>query len=142
MQKIVQVAGAVIYKNHRFLLAQRHRNDHFGGLWEFPGGTIEEDESSSQCVVREIKEELGLSIRVLSKLSSFVDEIKELRIDIDLFYCEIVRGDPQCLDCQNCDWFDFDQIAQLPLAPADRKIYAWMKEQSALPWNKDYREHL
>lgn len=123
VQRTVKVAGAIILKEDLFLLAQRHADDRFGGLWEFPGGCIEEGETSASCVIREIREELGIVIKPLKQLPSLSDEIPELKIEIDLFLCSVVEGYPQNLDCQNFGWFDLTGIKGLSLAPADQKIF-------------------
>lgn len=63
INRILRVAVAVIVKDNRVLLSKRAKNVHQGGLWEFPGGKFEADESIEQALFREIKEELGIHIK-------------------------------------------------------------------------------
>lgn len=61
---ILVVTCAVIEKEGKILIARRRSGDHMGGKWEFPGGTVEGDETPEQCLRRELKEELGVDIGV------------------------------------------------------------------------------
>jgi len=63
INRVLRVAVAVIVKDNRVLLSKRAKNVHQGGLWEFPGGKFEADESIDQALLREIKEELGIHIK-------------------------------------------------------------------------------
>ncbi|MEI9864057.1 MAG: NUDIX domain-containing protein [Limisphaerales bacterium] len=62
--KIIEVSAALIFRDGKLLIAQRHANSHLGGLWEFPGGKRESGETFEQCLVREIREELDVEISV------------------------------------------------------------------------------
>ena len=62
-QVIVHIAVAVIVKDDRVLISKRAENVHQGGLWEFPGGKVEAGENGEQALLREIKEELGITIK-------------------------------------------------------------------------------
>ncbi len=61
-QNCVEVSAALIFRDGKLLIAQRHAKSHLGGLWEFPGGKREAGETFEQCLVREICEELGVDI--------------------------------------------------------------------------------
>ena len=62
---MIEVIAAIIRNNNKTLIARRRPNKHLGGYWEFPGGKIENGETPEECLVREIKEELGVSINVI-----------------------------------------------------------------------------
>ena len=68
---IYDVVGALIEEDGRFLVAQRKPDDRFGSMWEFPGGKIKKDEDKREALKREIKEEIGIDVRVLDKLPFF-----------------------------------------------------------------------
>ena len=61
---MIEVVAGVIYKNNKFLIAQRNLKKAQGGLWEFPGGKVEKNESYESALIREIKEELNADIEV------------------------------------------------------------------------------
>ena len=77
-QKHLAVVAALINQNEKFLLCQRKQDDAFALNWEFPGGKVEEAESRPQALAREIKEELGLDIKVGSLVEVFEDELPEV----------------------------------------------------------------
>ena len=58
--KCIDVSAALIFRGGKLLITRRHSDAHLGGLWEFPGGKREPDETFEQCLVREIREELGV----------------------------------------------------------------------------------
>ena len=129
MKKELDVVAALIEKETQFLLCQRKPDDRYGLLWEFPGGAVEAGESFKQAIQREIKEELNLVVEAKELLSEFFDQDQTLKIKIFLFRCQIKSGQPEALDCQGFGFFAFDQIEELDLAPADKKIYTYLKEK-------------
>ena len=130
MKKEIDVAAALMKENDKFLLCQRKKGDRYGLLWEFPGGVIEERESPQEAIKREIKEELGVEIEVNNLVREFFDEDQTLKIRIFLFRCHIAQGVPRACDCRDFGFFLFKELGDLDLAPADRKIYAYIKESS------------
>ena len=60
----IEVSAALIFRGGKLLITRRHAHSHLGGLWEFPGGKREAHETYEQCLVREIREELGVEISV------------------------------------------------------------------------------
>lgn len=131
-EKVVKdVCGALIENKGKYLVAKRNPKDTFGGLWEFPGGSIEPGEEKETCLKREIKEELGVDIEVGRLIYTFEDEIPTLKINVFLFECKIKKGTPQPLDCGDVLWADFNQLKRLKLASADKKVLSWlMKRQN------------
>lgn len=126
-KKIIKdVCGALIEKKGRFLIAKRKQEDTFSGLWEFPGGSVEAGESKKACLKREIKEELGIDIKVGSLLYTFEDEIPGLKINVFLFGCRIKKGTPKPFDCQEIRWVGLSQLRRFRLAQADKKILNWL----------------
>ena len=119
---LIEVAAALIKKNGKFLLCLRKPDDHYGDLWEFPGGKIEAGETAQAAIVREMKEELGIDVRAVDLAGEFYDEDDALIIKVFLVCCDIVGGEPQALDCQDWGFFSSQEIKKLALAPADKKI--------------------
>jgi len=123
MKRELDVVAALIKEGDTFLLCQRKKDDFYGGLWEFPGGAVEEDESLPQAVEREIEEELGLKIKAGELIGDFFDENEDLKIKVFLFRCSIRAGTPTCRDCQDFGFFTPAEMAPLSLAPVDGKNY-------------------
>jgi 8-oxo-dGTP diphosphatase len=142
MKKEIEVVAALIKRGRRFLLCQRKEDDAFGLLWEFPGGKVEEKEPLDYAIEREIKEELGVTIKAEGLLKDFYDEINltlstegsspksrkgGARIRVYLFNCCIIEGRLNKKDCHDFGFFTLREIARLKLAPVDRKIFLYLK---------------
>ena len=82
---VVPVASGIILKDNRVLIGLRSKNDQGGGLWEFPGGKIELEESGKDAVIRELKEELGINASVKQKVMQYVHRHKNILYDISFF---------------------------------------------------------
>ncbi len=123
---IFDVVGSLIKKKGKILVCQRNDFDLFGSLWEFPGGKVEKQEDKKAAIKREIKEELGISIKVGKLINTFKDEITTMKITVYLYRCYITCGRPRCIECQNLKWAKLKEISTLALAPADRKIHTYL----------------
>jgi mutator protein MutT len=128
---IFDVVGALIKRKGKILVCQRFDDDLFGSLWEFPGGKVEKLEDKKAAIKREIKEELGIDIKVGKLINAFEDEITTMKITVYLYKCYITKGTPRCIECQNLRWATIDAIGRLALAPADRKIHTYLSEKGA-----------
>ncbi|GAF72242.1 unnamed protein product [marine sediment metagenome] len=122
------VVGALIEDSGRYLVCQRLPDDRFGSMWEFPGGKVEKGEDKEGALKREIKEELGIEIRVDALAHTLEDEIPWMKIRVFLYRSSILSGQPQCLECQNFKWASIDELKKLNLAPADKKILIWLPQ--------------
>lgn len=129
MKKLIfDVVGALIEDKGKFLVCQRQDNDLFGSLWEFPGGKVEKGEDKKAALKRELKEELGIQVKVGKLINTFEDEIPAMKITVYLYRCNITKGTPRCLECQDLKWITLDKIGSLNLAPADRKIHSYLNQ--------------
>jgi 8-oxo-dGTP diphosphatase len=123
------VAAVVQRDDGRFLLARRLPESHLGGLWEFPGGAVEEGESPPDALRRELLEELGVEV-VVGAPVTFAFHRDEHRDVVLLFYgAEIVSGEPTGRDGQEFGWFAAAELPLLPSPPADAELIAWLAER-------------
>jgi len=122
----VEGALAVIEQDGRILLALRPEGAHLAGYWEFPGGRIEPGETAEACVVRELREELGVEVRVLGRLGVVDHAYPEKRVRLHGFRCEIVTGIPVPLQCAAVEWVDRRMIRSRKLPAADEAVLAWL----------------
>jgi mutator protein MutT len=118
----IEVAAGLIIRDGKILIAQRRSNAHLGGLWEFPGGKRKPDESFEACLVREVMEELGLTIAVHEQVASAEHSDSERRVQIRFYRCTILAGDPKPLGCDACRWITPAEIGAYPFPPADEPL--------------------
>lgn len=118
------VTAAVIQRDGLVLLAQRHNDRLLGGLWEFPGGTMEtQDADLSACLRREIEEELGVNINVGMPFGQYKHAYTHFKITLHAFLCELRPGsDPQPLASQAIDWVAVENLGEYPMGKVDRLI--------------------
>ena len=117
-----QVAAGLIYKGNTLLIAQRPMDGMLGGLWEFPGGKREEGESLAECLVREIREELGSEIEVDEYLTSVDHAYSHFSITLHALKARYLRGEPQTLGCADWKWIKLEELNHYAIPRADRKI--------------------
>lgn len=135
MTELFEVGCAIIHKNGKLLIAQRHLTDSFGGLWEFPGGKREPDETIEACLEREAFEELGIRIHPEKLLCHRMHGTPERRISLFFFFCRWVSGEPQAIDCKDFRWVTQEDIRRYPLLPGDREIL----EELVLHWEEYFK---
>jgi A/G-specific adenine glycosylase len=123
------VAAAVTIRDDgAVLMAQRNVDDMLGGLWEFPGGKCEEGEALSACLAREMREELGVEVEVGEQVTVVEHAYTHFRITLHAFWCRLRRGQPRCLDCAAVRWVVPNDLDQLPMSVADRKVAQTLRE--------------
>jgi mutator protein MutT len=128
-KKHLDVVGGLIIRDGRALFCQRCDDDTFGGLWELPGGCIEDGESHAEALARELNEELGLKNVVAGSIvGTFSDENEDLHIDVYLYQVYRFDGEPQCIECKDMRFVTFAQALLLDLAPCDRKMVNFLQE--------------
>lgn len=93
-----------------------------GGLWEFPGGKIDDGERPSDALVRELEEELGISIAVEKPLTFAVHEEPNLRILLLFYWARIVSGKPHGREGQALEWVPVAELPSYPTPPADAEL--------------------
>jgi A/G-specific adenine glycosylase len=113
------------------LLAQREAGDMLGGLWEFPGGTVEEGETLEAALARELREELGIRAAVGLRLTTVEHAYTHFRMSLHVFHCRHTEGRPRALGCADFAWVKPCDVAGFALSVADRKIARTLCAQCA-----------
>ena len=88
----ISVVGAVILNGGKILSAQRKLGGTLGGLWEFPGGKVEEGESSREALVRELMEELEAEVKIIREICKTTHHYDFAVVELTTFLCEIHDG--------------------------------------------------
>lgn len=116
------LAALIKNKNDEFLIAKRKSGMNNGGKWEFPGGKLLTGEVPEECLVREIKEELGIEIRVLNPLQVVNQPYSERSILLIAYLCECVEGEINLKDHDQIKWLKPNLIIQYDLSEPDVPI--------------------
>lgn len=131
-QKVIDVSAGLVFRNGKLLITQRHADAHLGGLWEFPGGKRECDETFEQCLVRELREELAIEVEVGQRIDSVVHRYPEKTVRLDFFQCRWTAGEPQPLGCPAFQWIELDDLDRFQFPDADKQILHVLKTSPGL----------
>lgn len=118
----IQVTAAVITRDNRVLIARRPDHGLLGGLWEFPGGKLEDGEDLSTCLQREIMEELGAEILVGELFGSYEHAYTHFRITLHAFICSLRAGEPRPIQPPELAWCSTAELENYPMGKVDRQI--------------------
>lgn len=118
------VAAALIDADGRVLLAQRPAGKAHAGLWEFPGGKVDPGETPEAALIRELGEELGISVAAACLApASFASEPAAARQLLLLLYaCRKWQGVPRAIEAAALRWARPAEMFALPMPPADRAL--------------------
>lgn len=120
--KEIDVSAALIFHQGRLLITRRRDDSHLGGLWEFPGGKREPNETFEQCLIREIREELGMEIAVGDLFEEISHAYKEKTVRLKFFVCRWIGGEPKALGCASFEWISKDELTQYEFPAADARL--------------------
>lgn len=121
MKTLLVSAVALIDADGRVLLAQRPEGKSLAGLWEFPGGKVEEGETPEACLIRELEEELGINTwkSCLAPLTFASHSYEKFHLLMPLFACRRWEGVPQPREGQKLAWVAPQHLKDYPMPPAD-----------------------
>ncbi|MEK6586381.1 MAG: (deoxy)nucleoside triphosphate pyrophosphohydrolase [Nitrospirota bacterium] len=120
--QVIEVAAGLIHRDGRYLIARRKPGVHLAGFWEFPGGKREMGESLTECLQRELFEELSVRIdqpipyRVIRH--DYLDQI----IELHFFLCAIEQGEPVPIGCEEIRWVYPEDFTEFTFPPADYAV--------------------
>ena len=115
------VAAALINPDGKVLVQKRAENRSMAGLWEFPGGKIEPNECPEDALVRELYEELGISLEPedLQPISFASAPLGKKHLILLLYVCQKWLGVPAALDAEAIQWWSINALQDLEMPPAD-----------------------
>ena len=120
----IRVIAAVLTRGDKLLVCQRPPHKRHGGLWEFPGGKVEPAEDDETAVRRELAEELGIHVERLGEVEL---EIADAGSEFLIAFIPVeASGTPMCHEHTALMWGTPGELAQLPLAPSDRKYVEFL----------------
>ena len=122
------VVAAIIKKGNKIFATQRGYGDCKDG-WEFPGGKIEPGETPEQALVREIKEELGITVAIDRHVVDVSYDYPEFHLEMGCYLCSIAEGTPCLLEHKAAKWLEASEINSVDWLPADVLVVDALKKQ-------------
>ncbi|MCC7346850.1 MAG: (deoxy)nucleoside triphosphate pyrophosphohydrolase [Variibacter sp.] len=126
MKLVLVVACALIDPDGRVLIAQRPPGKALAGLWEFPGGKLEDGEKPEDALIRELKEELGITVReaCLAPLTFASHSYEAFHLLMPLYICRRWEGIAAPQEGQTVAWVQPNRLREFPMPPADAPLIA------------------
>ncbi len=124
---VVLVAAGVIQEAGRVLVSKRLAGTHLAGLWEFPGGKVEDGEAPEAALVRELREELGIEVRVDSVMDVVFHAYPEKSVLLIFYRCTRLAGEPRDLEVAGHRWVPLADLRDEEFPPADVRLLARLR---------------
>ena len=127
----IQVVAAVIFRfdktlaqseNNHILIARRADHLHQGGLWEFPGGKVEKGETHHQSLVRELQEEINITITIASPMMQISHDYIDKSVTLDIWKVIEFEGNPEGAEGQEIRWVSMDELRDYDFPAANQPI--------------------
>jgi len=119
---VIDVSAGLVFRAGKLLITKRHDDAHLGGLWEFPGGKLERNESFEQCLARELHEELGIEVVIRELVESVTHHYPERTVHLKFFRCAWFRHEPQPLGCVDIAWVGPEELSDYEFPEADASL--------------------
>ncbi|TDG00091.1 (deoxy)nucleoside triphosphate pyrophosphohydrolase [Paenibacillus piri] len=120
---MIKVAAAIIENDEGFILiARRRKGKSQEGLWEFPGGKLEEGEDPAACLKRELMEEMRIEIAPYEQLSTNDHRYGDLHIHLIAYRARFTGGTIELIDHDDYRWVRIKELKEFQFAPADIKF--------------------
>ncbi|APC78517.1 TPA: 8-oxo-dGTP diphosphatase MutT [Clostridium botulinum] len=124
-----EVTAAIIINKDLILIARRGKDEKLAGKWEFPGGKIEDGETSQQCLRREIKEELNIDVKVGNFFEESIYVYPDGEIKLLAYFTKIINGNIKLSVHDEVKWVSTKEMDKFDFAPADIKLVEKLKEE-------------
>lgn len=131
MSVVEVVAGALFDADGRVLIAQRPPGKALAGRWEFPGGKLNDGEAAFDGLVRELGEELGVTVHAAERLVRYPHAYPDRTVWLDLWTVSAWSGEPQGLDGQAFKWVAPARLHEEDILEADRPMIEALVRLSA-----------
>jgi 8-oxo-dGTP diphosphatase len=136
MSNVIEVAAGLVFRNGKLLITRRHAGVHLGGLWEFPGGKRECEESFETCLRRELREELGIEVEAKELLDSVSHDYPDRSVHVKFFRCVWLQNEPSPLGCDAIAWVTAPELALYAFPEADTHLLGKLRSSPEL-WRCD-----
>ena len=126
---MVHVAVGLLLRSNQVLIALRPKQSHQGGLWEFPGGKVEQGESVEVALSRELKEELGVDVHSANPVMQISHSYHDKKVLLDVWAVDDFSGEPCGIEGQPVKWVSQASLQNHPFPEANQAIVLWLEQQ-------------
>ena len=130
--KTVNVVAAVIcdsIQEKKKIFATARGYGEFKGMWEFPGGKIEDEDTPQQALIREIWEELETKITVGDLIATVEYDYPAFHLSMNCYWCQVTQGELKLLEAEEARWLTKETLYDVPWLPADITLIAEIKKK-------------
>lgn len=127
---VLVAAAALVDVDGRVLIARRPPGKPLAGLWEFPGGKVQDGETPEQALIRELGEELGIDTRTscLAPLCFASHRYEDFHLLMPLYVCRVWHGQIRAREGQELKWVRAQRLRDYPMPPADEPLVALIRD--------------
>ena len=133
----LDVAAALVFRDGKLLITQRYADAHLGGLWEFPGGKREPNESFEVCLARELREELDIEVVVGGLVESQTHAYPEKTVHLKFYRCRWEKHEPQPLGCSAFKWVSAGELKDYAFPAADSRLLDKLRHDQEM-WERKW----
>ncbi|MDC9588105.1 8-oxo-dGTP diphosphatase MutT [Xenorhabdus sp. XENO-10] len=119
-------AGIIKNSNDEIFITQRSADSHMGGFWEFPGGKLEQGETSEQALIRELKEEVGITVTHCELIDTITHDFPDRSIILDFFLVDEWKDEPFGKEGQPSRWVLQSELIADEFPPANRSVVGFL----------------
>jgi mutator protein MutT len=127
----------LVFRDGKLLITQRYADAHLGGLWEFPGGKREPNESFEVCLARELREELGIEVVVGGLVESLTHAYPEKTVHLKFYRCRWEKHEPQPLGCSAFKWVSAGELKDYAFPAADSRLLDKLRHDQEM-WERKW----
>jgi 8-oxo-dGTP diphosphatase len=119
--RIVRVVAAVIERGGKYLITQRRDEAVLAGLWEFPGGKVEQGETDEAALEREVEHRIGATVAVAEKVAEHNHEYEKYIVHLTLYACRLAPDhEPKAVRVKEIRWVSSSEFGSYKFPPADQ----------------------
>jgi mutator protein MutT len=129
--QVIEVAAGLVHREGRYLIARRKPGVHLAGFWEFPGGKRETGESLTECLQRELFEELRIRVDLPIPYRIIRHNYRDKIIELHFFRCAIEQGEPMPIGCEEIRWVYPEDLPQFKFPSADYAVIEALRRDAS-----------
>lgn len=131
-RNVIEVSAGLVFRHGLLLITRRKPDAHLGGLWEFPGGKVDAEESAENCLKRELMEELGIEVEIKELIETIEHDYPEKSVRLKFFRCAWLRNEPRPIGCEDFAWISREQLSRYSFPAADAQLLQKLQSTAEL----------